>query len=81
MSGYIHCPDCVKEVNNIEGESPRNYARYEICLTKKGIEASCIRHEKKFYSFDINEFLEFMQREQKADEDKKAEISAVNIVS
>ena len=72
-NGYVHCPDCMKEVKSIEGESPRKYARYEFCITDNGFEVSCIRHNKKFYDFNIVEFAEFYL----SDENKKARIDKI----
>jgi hypothetical protein len=62
--GYIHCPACVKEADNIEGESPRTYARYEVCFSDNTIIISCIRHEKVFWDFDINAFLNFIKQKE-----------------
>jgi len=59
LDKYPHCPDCIKEVDNIKGMSPRNYARIEFCITDNGFEVKCIRHEKKFYDFNIVDFCEF----------------------
>jgi len=45
ITAFIHCKQCIKELEDIAPISPRDYARIEFGYTKKGFQVRCVRHE------------------------------------
>jgi hypothetical protein len=42
FDSYFHCMKCWDELP--EGESPRGWAKLEVCFTDEGLRVRCVRH-------------------------------------
>ena len=50
---FIHCSKCLSEVLEIEGASPKNYARIGVGYTLTGIQLWCNRHDESIVNITL----------------------------
>ena len=51
IGAFIHCANCLKKLP--EGQSPREWGRYEAGWTEKGFQIWCIRCENNVLNIDL----------------------------
>lgn len=51
ISAYVHCGLCLDELP--VGQSPQDYARHSVGLTRRGIQVWCVRHQCNVLHIDF----------------------------
>lgn len=54
ISGYVHCAMCLRELRLHDlpaGDSPATFARVNVGLTARGVQAWCVRHNVNIAHF------------------------------
>ena len=53
ISMYLHCGECLAEVEAMPDESPQSYSRLSVGFTDDGLQIFCERHEINVAHFNF----------------------------
>ena len=55
ITAYVHCAECLKELESLKGISPQEYQQIEAGYTPTGFQIWCKRHKLSILRIDFKE--------------------------